>query len=835
MKGPASAFSRHRRLQHIWSNPTGLSAIASVNHSQIGLRFMGTSIIFFLIGGVLAMLIRAQLATSKSPFMDHEAYSQVFTMHGTVMMFLFAIPFIEGLALYLLPKMLGSRELAFPRLGAFGYWCYLFGGMMLVGALFAGAAPNSGWFMYTPLSSKPYSPGVNSDVWLLGVTFVEISAIVAAVEIVATVLTMRAPGMALNKMPLFAWYMLVTAAMMLAGFPPLILGSILLEVERSFGWPFFKPELGGDPLLWQHLFWLFGHPEVYIIFLPAAGVVATILPAFVQRPIVGYNLIVAALIAQAFISFGIWAHHMFTVGIPHLALTFFSAASLLVVIPTSIQIFAWFATIWLGRLRYGLPMLWLAGFLFIFVLGGMTGVMLAIVPFNWQVHDTHFVVAHLHYVLVGGFVFPMIAAIYYWFPHVTGRMPNQRLGAAAFWLVFIGFNTTFFIMHLTGLIGMPRRIYTYPPALGWDLPNLISSVGGFVMSMGFAVMLIDLVTSWFLGRRAQRNPWRSETLEWATPRPPPLYNFASQPVVTDRTPLWTNPKIGAEIASGRHLLPGDAATRQETLGVEILTGEPKFVIDVPRPSWLPFLAALCLLLFFSAMLAKLYAIAPLGLLAALLVFLIWAWRTGVREDPAPVAVREGLALPRHEVAPHAPGWWGLSFTHFANGAFFLSLVFGYAYVVFISPGPAPPGFAPSAVLCGVLAGALLLAAVAAWSALWATRREARVTRAFWLLAAAVGGVAATVIPFMIGFAHVPDPRAHAFPAVVWACLLYAAFHAFVGAVMAVFTLAHAAAGFVSTARSLDVRILASWWMYTAVTGLTIIAMIAIPALWAQNR
>lgn len=826
-----SAAARHKRLQAIWWSPRGLAGAASVNHSDVGLRFVATSIVFFLIGGILAMLIRTQLATSASTFMDHEAYNQVFTMHGTVMMFLFAIPFFEGLALYLLPKMLGSREVAFPRLGAFGYWCYLFGGLMLIGALFAGWAPNSGWFMYTPLSSKPHSVGINSDVWLLGVTFVEISAIVAAIEIVVSVITMRAPGMTLNRMPLFAWYMLVTAAMMLAGFPPLILASILLEVERAFEWPFFKPELGGDPLLWQHLFWLFGHPEVYIIFLPAAGVVATILPAFAQRPIVGYNLIVASLIGQAFISFGIWAHHMFTVGIPHLALVFFSAASLLVVVPTSIQVFAWIATIWLGRLRYGVPVLWLAGFLFIFVLGGLTGVMLAIVPFNWQVHDTHFVVAHFHYVLVGGFVFPMIAGLYYWFPHVAGRMTNARMGATAFWLVFIGFNVAFFVMHLTGLLGMPRRVYTYPPAHGWDIPNLISSIGGFVMSAGFAVLFVDFVTSWFLGRRAPRNPWGAETLEWATPRPPTFYNFASQAPVVDRTPLWTDPKIGVEAAAGLHLLPGDTATRMQTLGVDVLTGEPKFVIDLPRPSLLPISAALCFFFFFAAMLAKFYALSLLGLAAALLVFLRWCWIAGLPEDPAPIAVGEGLLLPRHEVAAHAPGWWGLAFTHFANGALFASLIFGYAYIVFISPGPPPPGFAPPTVLASALAAALAVGAASSLMALRTIRAGAMAASRFWMAVTALAGLAATATPLALGFGHAPDPTTHAFAAVVWACLIYAALHAFIGMVIAGFTLAHAAAGYVSAARALDLRILASWWLYTAITGLTIVALTLAPALW----
>uniref|UniRef100_UPI0035C86F05 cbb3-type cytochrome c oxidase subunit I n=1 Tax=Marinicauda pacifica TaxID=1133559 RepID=UPI0035C86F05 len=380
----------------------------------------------------MAMLMRAQLARPQNPFLGPEVYNQLFTLHGTVMMFLFAIPLIEGVALYLLPKLLGARDLAYPRLSAFGYWCYLFGGVAILASFVFGVAPDGGWFMYVPLASKAYSPGINADVWLLGVTFVEVSAICAAVEFVVTVLKVRTGGMALHRMPLMAWYLLITAAMMLVGFPPLILGSVLLEIERAFGWPFFAPDAGGAPLLWQHLFWLFGHPEVYIIFLPAAGVVSTLIPVFARTRIVGYAWIVAAIIALAFLSFGLWVHHMFTTGIPHLALAFFSAASTLVAIPTAVQIFAWTATLLKGRPRLSLPMLYLLGFFSVFIFGGLTGVMLAIVPFDWQVHDTHFVVAHLHYVLIGGFVFPMLAAVYYWLPLMTGRLPVFSVSRTAF-------------------------------------------------------------------------------------------------------------------------------------------------------------------------------------------------------------------------------------------------------------------------------------------------------------------------------------------------------------------------------------------------------------------
>ncbi|OYW84425.1 MAG: cytochrome ubiquinol oxidase subunit I, partial [Hyphomonas sp. 32-62-5] len=364
---PRRALGLHRELERVWANGPGLRGqITSVSHTTLGLRFMGTAFVFFAIGGVLAMLIRAQLATHNGAFLDTELYNQFFTMHGSIMMFLFAIPMLEGLAMYLLPKMLGTRDMAFPRLSAFGYWCYLLGGTILIVALLAGVAPRDGWFMYTPLSSRAYSPGINADVWLLGVTFVEISALAAAIELMVSILRLRAPGMKLTQMPLFAWYMLGTAAMMLAGFPPLILGSVLLEFERAFDWPCFDPQRGGDLLLWRHLFWLVGHPEVYIIFLPAAGVLSTVIPALSRTPIVGYGAVVAAILAMVFLSFGLWVHHMFTVGIPHLALAFFSAASMLVAVPTAVQIFAWIGTLWRGRPELKLPMLYVLGFFLTF-------------------------------------------------------------------------------------------------------------------------------------------------------------------------------------------------------------------------------------------------------------------------------------------------------------------------------------------------------------------------------------------------------------------------------------------------------------------------------------
>src|SRR6056297_401299 len=478
-------------FEAVWKQPSGLRALSAVSHRVVGKRFLVTGFIFFLIAGFLGLLVRTQLIVPENTFLDSETYNQVFTMHGTIMMFLFAIPMLEGFAIYLIPLMTGARDLVFPRLGAFGYWCYLFGGLIVLSSFLFDAAPAGGWFMYVPLSTSQYTEGLSADFWLIGITLAEIASVTAAVEIIAAILSSRAPGMSLTKMPILMWYFLVTAFMIAVGFPPLIIGSILLESERLLGLPFFDPAFGGDPLLWQHLFWLFGHPEVYIIFLPAAGFVATILPTFVGKPLFAYGFVVASVIAMGFISFGLWAHHMFATGLPALSLSLFSAASTMVAVPTGVQIFAYIATLAQGRPRATVPMLFVLGFLFVFILGGFTGVMLASVPFNWQAHDSYFVVAHLHYVLVGGMVFPLFAAFYYWAPHFTGRMMSERLGKWVFWLIFIGFNATFFLMHVTGLRGMPRRIATYPEGLGWDRLNMLSTLGSYILAAGVVLFVFD--------------------------------------------------------------------------------------------------------------------------------------------------------------------------------------------------------------------------------------------------------------------------------------------------------------------------------------------------------
>ncbi|SEP64251.1 cytochrome c oxidase subunit I+III [Devosia sp. YR412] len=812
---PTSPIALHKALEKIWGTPSGWGRLSAVNHNILGKRFMVLALVFFAIGGILAMLIRAQLATPNSAFVGPELYNQIFTMHGTVMMFLFAIPMFEGLAMYMLPKLLGARDLAFPRIAAYGFWCYLFGGTILIVAMLAGYAPNAGWFMYTPLSSGTYTPGINADVWLLGITFVEISAVTAAIELIVTILKMRAPGMSLTRMPIFGWYMLVTAGMMLIGFPPLILGSMLLEMERAFDLPFFDPTRGGDPLLWQHLFWLFGHPEVYIIFLPAAGVLSTMIPTFARRPLVGYNAIIVAIVAMAFLSFGLWVHHMFTVGIPHLALAFFSAASALVAIPTAVQIFAWIGTLASGRPKFDIPMLYVVGFFIVFVCGGLTGVMLAMVPFNSQAHDTYFVVAHLHYVLVGGFVFPMLAALYYWLPHVTGRRSVYSLSVPAFWLILVGFNLTFFLMHLTGLMGMPRRISTYPSNWGWDWLNLLSSVGGFLMTMGFALVLIDIIMQFRFGRRTSRNPWKARTLEWAMPTPAPSYNFAAIPEIAGRADDLDVNVLGRDLAGGKGYLGFTRADRQETLGVDMMSGEPDQVIILPQPTYLPLWTALATGAFFLGLLFKLYWLPPIAAVVVIVLFFLWTRPLGARRNMGPIDIGMGKAVPVDGEVRDNVTWWATLCGITADTTLYGSLLFGALYLALIAPGwtdPAPPlDWLPAIGLVTALAAMALL-------------RRAEVLNAgnrspLPLLLAALGLGAITALALLAGMLRIPDPTSHANLSLRFVLLTYCAVHAGVAALLALHAALRYRAGFVSAVRATDIRITRAWTDYAALAQL----------------
>jgi len=698
---PASELAN---LERAWALPRGLRILTAVNNTVIGYFYIGTAFLFFLLAGILALLIRLQLAVPSNTFLSQETYNQIFTMHGTVMMFLFAVPVVEAMGVMLLPQMLGARDLPFPRLSAFAFWAYFVGGLVFFSTLFFDLAPDGGWFMYPPLTSTRFSPGVGADFWLLGIGFIEISAIAGAIEIIVGVLRTRAPGMSLQKMPIFAWAMLVFAGMIVVAFPAVILATMMLELERAFGWPFFIADKGGDPLLWQHLFWFFGHPEVYIIFLPAAGMASMIIPTMARTPLVGYELIVVALIATGFFSFGLWVHHMFTTGIPAISLGFFSAASMAVSLPSGIQIFAWIATFASGRLRFHTPSLFVLGFVFIFTLGGLTGVMVAMVPFDWQAHDTYFVVAHFHYVLIGGMVFPLFAAFYYWTPAFSRHPLSERTGKMVFGLMFVGFNVAFFPMHLTGLLGMPRRVYTYPAELGWGTLNMISTVGAFMFAAGVLVFVVDLLRRFRPTMSdSAGNIWQAGTLEWL---PNGAYAARSVPRVTDRDPLWSEPGLSKAVEAGRWFMPGTLTGMRETIITSTIDAAPVYVLRLPGPGWTPFLAAVFTAAFFLILTVKQVTIALTCGVLAIAMMIAWVWPS----DPPSagrVDIGGGIRLPTTMRGPRSQAWWAMAVLMLVAGSLYLAWVFSYLYLWVVFPAQWPkPQAAP---LHGIAAAALLVA------------------------------------------------------------------------------------------------------------------------------
>jgi cytochrome c oxidase subunit I+III len=584
--------------------------------------------------------------------------------------------------------------------------------MVFFSTLFFDLAPSGGWFMYPPLTGSAFSPGVGADFWLLGIGFIEISAIAGAIEIIVGVLRTRAPGMTLAAMPMFAWTMLIFAGMIVFAFPAVILATMMLELERALGWPFFIAEKGGDALLWQHLFWFFGHPEVYIIFLPAAGMVSMIVPTMARAPLVGYELIVVALIATGFFSFGLWVHHMFTTGIPAISLGFFSAASMAVSLPSGIQIFAWIATMASGRLQLRTPSLFVLGFVFIFTLGGLTGVMVAMVPFDWQAHDTYFVVAHFHYVLIGGMVFPLFAAFYYWTPAFSRHALSERLGAVAFWLMFAGFNVAFLPMHLTGLLGMPRRVYTYPAELGWGTLNMASTVGAFVFAAGVLVVLIDLVRHFRpTMSHSAGNVWKAGTLEWLANGP---YAARSIPRATHRQPLWADPGLRKSVEEGRWYLPGAPTGWRETIVTSVLDASPQYLLRLPGPGWTPFLAAIFTAAFFLILTVKLVVPALVCGILAVVMIIAWMWPSDPPSSGS-VDVGGGIRLPTCLSGPASHSWAAMVILLLVAGALYFSWVFSYLYVWTVSPQQWPKavgeGMPPSSD--PVLAAGLLLASGAA--------------------------------------------------------------------------------------------------------------------------
>jgi cytochrome c oxidase subunit I+III len=615
------------RLKGLWESKPGLLGwIASVDHKQIGLRYIVTAFAFLILGGIEALVMRLQLAGPNLTLLTPEQYDQLFSMHGVTMIFLYALPILSGFSNYLFPLVLGSRDMAFPRLNALSYWVYVAAGLFMYAGFVVGAGPNDGWFNYVPYASKAFNPGLNEDFYSLGMIFLGVSTTVGAINFVVTLLKCRAPGMSINRLPVLVWGTLTASVANILVVPAVSLAFLLLWMDRQLGTHFYDVSAGGQPLLWQHLFWMFAHPWVYAIVLPAMGMVSDGLPVFCRRPLVGYTPIVLGTLTTMVLGFGVWVHHMFATGLPTLSLSFFSAASIIIAIPSAVAVFAWTATIWLGRPVFSTAFLFFASMIVLFVIGGVSGVMTASVPADWQLTDTYFVVAHLHYVLIGINLFPVCGALYFWFPKWTGRLLDERLGRWNFWLMFAGFNIAFLPMHLTGLWGMPRRVYTYGAHMGWTTLNLITSAGSFLLAIGVLLLLINIAVSLRRGRQVGENPWDAFTLEWAVASPPPPYNFVVIPSVASRHPLWED-RLD-ENAARSNLDEGLVLEHgKETIAVSTLDAEPDLILKMAEDTPAPLLMTLAMAAGFIGLLAHLWWLAGAGGLGVAAALIAWLWPT----------------------------------------------------------------------------------------------------------------------------------------------------------------------------------------------------------------
>jgi cytochrome c oxidase subunit 1/cytochrome c oxidase subunit I+III len=600
-----------------------LGWLTTTDHKRIGLLYFWTTLVFFGAGGIEALIMRTQLAQPNAGLVGPNLYNQLFTTHGLTMIFWFIIPMTTGaFGNYLIPLMLGARDMAFPRLNALSFWLFLGSGIFLYIGLFLGFGPNAGWFDYVPLASRLYDPGRNIEFYALALLFNGAASTITAANFIVTIFKQRAPGMSFNRIPLFCFAFLAASFGLLFALPSLSIDLIYLFLDRNLGFHFFDPSHGGTTLLWQHLFWFFGHPEVYILIVPAFGIATEIIPAFTQRKMIAFPLVAIAELLVVFIGFGVWAHHMFSDGIPTTTLVFFAAATAMVVIPSTIQVFAWSSTIFTGLPRFKTPLLFIVGFIVMFVIGGLTGVMFVAIPFDQQVTDTYFVVAHFHYIIFGAAVFPIFGGMYYWFPKVTGRMYFERPGQISFWIIFVGTNILFFPMHIVGLLGMPRRVYTYPGDMGWTSSNLIESIGGAITTAGILLLFANLAVSYRRGPLATADPWHGPTLEWSIPSPPPEYNFAVIPVVRSAYPNWDVEDRAADrarLAAGVGVLDRG----HEQIVSELVDGYPTEIATMPHSSPWPILLALAASGFFAVLVIQKYTVSLVFVVFAALVLLAW--------------------------------------------------------------------------------------------------------------------------------------------------------------------------------------------------------------------
>jgi cytochrome c oxidase subunit 1/cytochrome c oxidase subunit I+III len=629
-----------RRLTEIWERPHTLHGwLASVDHKDIGRRYLVTAFLLLAIGGIEALILRLQLAGPEEKLLGPEAYNQMFTMHGITMIFLYAQPILSGFANFLWPLVLGARDMAFPRLNALSYWIFLFAALFFYASFALGVAPDDGWFNYVPYASRDFDPGPNIDFFSLGMIFLGVSTTVGSVNFVVTWMRHRAPGMSLNRLPIIVWGTLTASAANIIVIPAVSLAFFLLWLDRQFGTDFFTVGAGGEPLLWQHLFWMFAHPWVYVLVLPAIGLSADAIPPLCRHPLVGYTPVALATVSTMAIGFGVWVHHMFATGLPGMSLAFFSGASIVIAIPSAVTVFALTATIAAGRPVLNTAFLFFSSFIILFVIGGVSGFMTGSVPVDWQLTDTYFVVAHIHYVLIGMNVFPVVGSLYFWFPKMTGRMLGERLGKWNFWLMFVGTNIAFLPMHLTGLWGMPRRIYTYPPGMGWSALNMVTTVGAFILAVGVLLLIVNVLVSLKKGALAPANPWQAGTLEWAMPSPAPAYNFVVIPTVASRHPLWEDQLRESEGRS--HVYRGyELSEAHETIGSTTVDAIPEIILRMPGESLAPLFLAICMAAVFTALLLHFWwgvGAAGLGILAALLV---WFWPERHLGQAAP---RDGVA------------------------------------------------------------------------------------------------------------------------------------------------------------------------------------------------